>query len=142
MYHKRSNLTTAGGRFLLRSLSNRTERSTLSNALLASGKQLSSTSDVQVCHHNPGVLSGHPKVPRGPWEVLGIPMSTPRSGSPQDIPGTPGGIVGQTGPWDSTKEGSPQDIPGTPHHSRGLGIVLWGIGLVMANLDMSGSRVE
>ena len=32
------------------------------------------------------------------------PGTTPRSGNPRDIPGTPNGTVGQTGSWDNSKE--------------------------------------
>ena len=32
------------------------------------------------------------------------PGTTPRSGNPRDIPGTPNGTVGQTGFWDNSKE--------------------------------------
>ena len=65
----------------------------------------------------------HPKVQRGPWEVLGIPMSHQGHHSPTVLP--------------IPRSGSPRDCPRTPHHSWGLGIVLWGVALVLANLDMS-----
>ena len=41
---------------------------------------------VQVCHQYPGVPSGHPQVLRGPWEVLGIPMSHQGHHSPTVLP--------------------------------------------------------